>query len=187
MRFREGVGGSVGHEVEREEAGGGGAGGALQGAEAREGHASGAGDELKQPGAHLGVELLDDFPEPVDDGRVGVDVLEAGVAAPVCGVEVGAAGEKGLQVAGGEGAQELRGDDVSQAALQREPLPLGAAREAVRDVQPHVVALVVVRDGLVGASRPQLHAPHCAERRTLHGECRVYYSGDTVVSEISKI
>lgn len=80
----------------------------------------------------------------------------------------------------------LRRYDVGEAALQRQPLPLGAAREAVRDVQAHVLALVGVRHGLVGAARPQLHAAHGAERRALHRERRVYHAGDAVFTDKKK-
>lgn len=186
VRLGQRVGRGVGHQVQREEARRGGAGGALQRAEAGERHAARARHELQQARAHVGVPLLHGLPEPEHERRVGRHVLEARVAAPVARVEVGAAGQQRLQVARRQRPQQLRRDDVGQAALQRQPLALGAAREAMRHVQAHVLALVGVRHHLVGAARPQLHAAHRSERRAFHGESRVYHARDTVFAVIFK-
>lgn len=168
VRFGQRVGRGVGHQVQREQAGSRRARGALQRAEARQRHAPRARHELQQARAHVRVEALHHLPEPAHDGRVRRHVLQARVAAPVGRVQVSAARQQRLQVARRQRPQQLRRDDVGQAALQRQPLALGAAREAVRHVQPHVLALVGVRHGLRRAARAQLHAADRAERRALH-------------------
>lgn len=78
------------------------AGDTLQGLEALQGDAGGAGDKLQQPSPPLLIVGLHGAPEPLDDVAVRGAVFQPGVDLPVVNVDLAQAADDKLEVGRGQ-------------------------------------------------------------------------------------
>ena len=80
-----------------------------------------------------------------------------------------------------EGLEEVLGDDLVEALLQRQELRLDAAQEAPVDVETHILLLGVLADRHILAVGLQLVLDDLAIRAVLHAEGVVQHPRDVVV------
>lgn len=131
---------------------------------------------MQESRAHLLAVRLDDLPEPLDDVRVGRAVLQPGVLLPVADVDRPEAADHELELALVEGPQQLGRYELVEALLEGEKLLLDAAHEAVIDVEPHVLFLVLLGHRDVLAAGLELVVLEDAEAAVLDHEGRVQHA-----------